>query len=260
MVALIPARAGSKRVPGKNTRLLAGHPLIAYTIAAAVESGAFSDVMVCTDDDAIFAGVLKHWPTVSVRVRPPVPDDQPDIEWVRDAIDVVTAARMGIPNAFAILRPTSPFRTAETIQRAWRQFTTSEVHSIRAVQPARENPFKMWTWPGAGYPMRPLLNGLPGGSDSDVNPLKLVPLHSQPSQCAPKAWLQNSSLEMAWTYVVTSLNSIAGNKVAPFFTEGHEGFSIDDEDDFATAERLVAEGAVSLPRLPDRQPETSPAA
>jgi CMP-N,N'-diacetyllegionaminic acid synthase len=60
MVALIPARAGSKRCPGKNTRELAGHPLIAYTIAAAMESGVFATVWVCTDSRAVAEAMLRQ--------------------------------------------------------------------------------------------------------------------------------------------------------------------------------------------------------
>ena len=60
IVALIPARAGSKRVPDKNIRPLAGHPLIAYTIAAAIESNIFTDVIVSTDSQR-YAEVVKHY-------------------------------------------------------------------------------------------------------------------------------------------------------------------------------------------------------
>jgi hypothetical protein len=68
-----------------------------------------------------------------------------------------------------------------------------------------------------------------------------------PTQSLPAVYVQNASLEMAWTYVVTSFGTISGKKIAPFFTEGYEGFDINDEDDFATAARLVAEGRVTLP-------------
>jgi CMP-N,N'-diacetyllegionaminic acid synthase len=242
MVALIPARAGSKRCPGKNTRFLDGAPLIAYTIAAAQESGVFVNVLVCSDDvcaragaDAMGAGWM---------VRSTVSDDQPDIEWVRDALALKNW------DAFAILRPTSPFRTAATIRRAYDQFRRSEVHSLRAVQPVKEHPGKMWEWAGPGYPMTSLFGG-------HVTP---TPWHSSPTQTLPKFYVQNASLEMAWSYVVQSFGSISGKKIAPFFTEGYEGFDINDEDDFATAARLVAEGRVTLPQLPARTPDQPTAA
>jgi CMP-N,N'-diacetyllegionaminic acid synthase len=66
MVALIPARAGSRGCPGKNTRELAGHPLIAYTIAAAIESGVFQEVHVCSDDPATYQSLRHRAGRVSV--------------------------------------------------------------------------------------------------------------------------------------------------------------------------------------------------
>lgn len=239
IVALIPARAGSKRIPGKNMRPLAGRPLIAYTIMAALESRVFSDVLICSDDDHVFAYALgcEH---VSYRSRPPVPDDQPDIEWVRDALDTVTAARLDQPNAFAILRPTSPFRTAETIKRAIAQFQRSEVHSLRAVQPVREHPGKMWLWEWPGFPMTPLWNRARDGD---------TPFHSRPTQTLPQVYVQNASLEIAWSYVVNAFGTISGTKVAPFFTEGYEGFDLNTEEDWQRAEQLIASGAVTLPDL-----------
>jgi CMP-N,N'-diacetyllegionaminic acid synthase len=247
MVALIPARAGSRRCPGKNTRELAGHPLIAYTIAAAIESGVFSELFVCSDDPATYQIALQAgaiwWP------RHDVPDDQPDVAWVAEFFRLTP--RDKCPEAFAILRPTSPFRTAATIQRAYRQFKRAEVHSLRAVQPVKEHPGKMWEWAGPGYPMTPVL----GWTRADG-----TPWHSAPTQTLPKFYVQNASLEMAWSYVVQSFGTISGKKIVPFFTDGYEGFDINDEDDFATAARLVAEGRVTLPQLPTRTPDQPTAA
>jgi CMP-N-acetylneuraminic acid synthetase len=235
VIALIPARAGSKRVPGKNTRPLAGHPLIAYTIAAAQQSGVFSEVLVCTD--YVAPETIAHQMGAFVYIRVPVWDSQPDVEWIREVL-----GQMSRPESFAILRPTSPFRTAETIRRAFRLFHTPDgTHdSIRAVSVASENPYKMWTWQGAGYPMKPLLQGTTEAG---------VPLHSAPSQAAPKVWLQNSSLEMAYTSNVEAHGSIAGRKVVPFFTTDAEGFSIDTEADWRRAEVLAAETPALLPPL-----------
>jgi CMP-N,N'-diacetyllegionaminic acid synthase len=126
MVALIPARAGSKRCPGKNTRELAGHPLIAYTVRAALDSGVFQSVTIATDiaADELSMPLYPNEP-ISVYRRSPASDDQPDIEWVRE----VFTLRRERPEAFAILRPTSPFRTAATIRRAYYQFASQR--SIR---------------------------------------------------------------------------------------------------------------------------------
>jgi CMP-N,N'-diacetyllegionaminic acid synthase len=77
-----------------------------------------------------------------------------------------------------------------------------------------------------------------------------TPWHSSPTQTLPPVYVQNASLEMAWTYVVKQFGTIAGRKIAPFFTEGYEGFDINTpDDDWREAERLIAEGLVDLPSL-----------
>jgi N-acylneuraminate cytidylyltransferase len=235
MVALIPARAGSQRVTGKNTKPLGGVPLIAWTIAAAQESGVFDRVCIATDDPAVRA--LTPWDgRTFFHDRAPVADHQADIDWIREYLSAHPR-----PYTFAVLRPTSPFRTAATIQRAYKAFTVCDgTHdSLRAVEPAKQHPGKMWEWAGRGYPITPLLRG----TRSDG-----VPWHSCPTQTLPIFYVQNSSLEMAYTANVEAHGTIHGRKVMPFFTEGLEGFAIDYPEDWDRAERLVSSGAVAIPR------------
>lgn len=220
-VALIPARAGSTRCPGKNTRLLGGQPVITWTIAAAQHSGLFDRILVCSDDPICLD--LARAQGVESRHRHPVCGDQPDIDWVRPILADVECS------AFAILRPTSPFRTADTLRRAMQQFLRSDVHSVRAVELARQHPGKMWWWTGGGAMITPVCAG----------PDPALPYHSRPTQALPAVYVQNSSLEIAWRYVVTNLGTISGTKVMPFFTQGHEGFTIDTEADWAHAEQIA---------------------
>jgi len=237
MIALIPCRAGSKRVPGKNTRLLNRVPVLAYTIAAAQGSGVFDRIYVCTDDDQ--ALVIARGMGVESLRRDPVPDDQPDIVWVRQAL-----AQVGPCDGFAILRPTSPFRTALTIQRAVWQFSLfgAACDSLRAVAPATQTPFKMWY---ADAPDRPMVPVLPRTTPDGT------PYHSRPTQVLPKIFIQTSSLEMAWVSTVERYGTISGECVCPFFCEALEGFSLDHPGDFEHAEALVAtHGPGILPPLP----------
>ena len=67
-----------------------------------------------------------------------------------------------------------------------------------------------------------------------------TPWHSSPTQSLPTVYVQNASLEMAWTYVVRDLHSISGTKISPFFIEGYEGFDINTESDWQEAERIAA--------------------
>jgi N-acylneuraminate cytidylyltransferase len=76
-----------------------------------------------------------------------------------------------------------------------------------------------------------------------------VAWHAGQYQALPHVYVQNSALEIAWTRVVTDEGTREGSVLAPFFTQGLEGFNVDDEDDWAHAERLVSTGDGVLPRV-----------
>jgi N-acylneuraminate cytidylyltransferase len=237
MIALIPARGGSERIPRKNIRLLAGHPLLAYTIGAAQDAGCFDRILVSTEDQEI-AGVAFDY-GAEVIPRPPelARADSPDVDWVRHALDWLHNPPMV---TWAILRPTSPFRTAATIRRAYRAFHVPDgTHdSLRAVQPVSEHPGKMWTWAGEGHPITPLLKEKRADG---------TPWHSSPTQSLPRYYVQNACLEMGWGGNIWARGTIHGSKVLPFFTEGYEGIDCNTERDWREVEALLATGAAQLP-------------
>ena len=238
VVALIPARAGSKRVPDKNIRPLAGHPLIAYTIAAAIDSGIFSDVIVSTDSEH-YAEIVKHYGAEIPFLRPKAlaGDQSPDIEWLEYTLGRLQESGRSY-DCFSILRPTSPFRLLETIQRAWREFSTQNgVDSLRAVEKCSQHPGKMWVVRGSR--MMPLL---------PLGPAE-QPWHSSQYPSLPEIYVQNASLEIAWSRVVFEEKTIAGNVVMPFFTVDYEGFDVNSEYDWQLAEHLVQEGDATLPPI-----------
>jgi CMP-N,N'-diacetyllegionaminic acid synthase len=236
VVALIPARAGSERIPRKNVVPLAGHPLIAYTIAAAHESGVFGAVLVSTDSEEIAEAAQRYGADVpELRPRDLATATSPDIEWVLRTMSGRDE------ELFSILRPTSPFRTGETICRGLDRLLElgDRADSIRAVEPCRQHPGKMWVLDGDL--MRPVL----------PQPEGETPLHSRQYQSLPKVYVQNSSLEIAWSRVLDPpLPTISGDRVAPFLTAGWEGFSIDYPDDIEIAGRALARGEAVLPPVP----------
>jgi len=238
VVALVPARGGSKRVPRKNIRVLAGHPLLAYTIAAARESGVFDDVIVSTEDEEI-AGIARHYGAGTPFMRPAelAGDASPDIEWVTHALDSLRGSGRSF-DCFSLLRPSNPFRQAATIRRAWDIFSGAEgVDSLRAVEKCRQHPGKMWVIEGDR--MRPLLTGGP----------KNPPWHSTPYDALPPVYVQNASLEIAWTRVVFEKKSISGDEIIPFFTDIYEGLDINYAQDWRLVEDLVAENPNLLPKI-----------
>lgn len=241
LVALVPARQGSKRVAGKNIRVLHGHPLIGYTIAAALDSGVCDAVIVSTDSEEI-AAIARHYGAEVPFLRPAAlaGDTSPDIEWV-DFTLAALAERGRAFDCFGLLRPTSPFRSAETIRRAWHAFLNDRtVDSLRAVEKCHEHPGKMWVI--RGHRLLPLL---PFGP-------RAQPWHSTPYQALPEVYVQNASLEIAWTRIVKEGRTIAGETIVPFLTSEAEGFDINNELDWMLAEHLLETGGATLPvvRLP----------
>ena len=239
IVGLIPARAGSKRVPHKNIRPLAGHPVMAYTIAAALESEVFSDVIVSTDSEQ-YAEIARYYGAEVPFLRPSelAGDVSPDIEWLAYTLEKL-AENGRKYDCFSILRPTSPFRLPQTIQRAWQAFLTEEgVDSLRAVEKCRQHPGKMWVV--RRRRMVPLLPLSPPEQ----------PWHSSQYQSLPEVYVQNASLEIAWTKVVFEENTIAGTVLMPFVTENYEGFDVNSAYDWNMTKHLVADGHAQLPSIP----------
>jgi CMP-N,N'-diacetyllegionaminic acid synthase len=248
-VGFIPARQGSKRVPGKNIRPLNGHPMLAYSIGSALESGVFGRVIVSTDSEEI-AAIARQYGAEVPFLRPAAfaGDTSPDIDWLEHALRTLDAHGRTW-DCFSLLRPTSPFRTADTIRRAWALFSSQEgVDSLRAVEKCTQHPGKMWVIRGQRmFPLLPFTAPQPRG-EGGFDPEGL-PWHSTPYQALPPVYVQNASLEIAWTRVVFDRRTIAGDVVVPFVTEGYEGFDINDPYDWMLAERLLADGAMRLPQL-----------
>jgi CMP-N,N'-diacetyllegionaminic acid synthase len=242
VIALIPARAGSKRVPDKNVRRLGAHPALAYAIAAARESRIFSDIVVSTDSPE-YANIARHYGAEVPFLRPEqiAGDKSPDIEWVEFTLQELQKAGREYSH-FSILRPTNPFRQATTIQRAWNSFRAQEgVDSLRAVEKCAQHPGKMWVVRGSENRARmtPLL---------PLGP-KEQPWHSSQYASLPEVWVQNASLEIANTRCVFEDRSIAGNVLMPFFTDELEGFDINSPYDWRLAEEMVSSGEAVLPHV-----------
>ncbi len=240
-IALIGARSGSQRVPGKNIRPLAGHPLLAYAIAAAWQAGVFDRVVVSTDSEEI-AAVARHYGAETPVPRPAeyATATSPDIEWIAHTLERLPERY----DLFAIVRATNPFRGPDVIRRGLEQLlATPEADSIRAVELVKQHPGKMWVLADDGRTMTPLL---------DQSHLE-VAWHAGQYQALPPVYVQNSALEIAWTRVVADTGTREGRVVAPFLTRGYEGFNVDDEEDWERAEQLVASGRASLPPV-DAEP------
>ena len=233
-VAFVPARSGSERVPHKNIRPLAGHPLLAYAIETALQSGAFERVVVSTDSEEI-ADVARWYGADVPFLRPPeyATATSPDVEWLAYTLEHLDERF----DLFALVRATNPFRGPDAVRRGLEQLlATPEADSLRAVELVKQHPGKMWRLAEDGRTMQPIL---------DQSHLE-VAWHAGQYQALPQVYVQNSALEIAWTRVVPQTGTREGLVLSPFLTHGLEGFNVDDEEDWERAERLVEAGAVTL--------------
>ena len=237
VVGLIPARSGSERIADKNVRRLAGHPLMAYSIVSALESELFDKVIVSSDSPPYLEIAKKYGAETHERPERFATGGSPDFEWIDWVLNKNWHYSMRRPEYFAILRPTSPFRSADTIRRCFDNWDRAKYDSIRAVEPVSQHPGKMWiVRSDTMYPLLPM-----GPADP--------PWHSSQMKTLPAVYVQNASLEMATLEVFNRTRTISGWRIQAFMTNPVEGFDINTEYDFEIAERMVDDGTAALPRV-----------
>lgn len=239
IIALIPARSGSKRIPDKNIKALKGHPLIAYSIRAAIDSAIFDDV-ICVTDSEKYAAIARYYGAEVPSLRPKMTsgDKSPDIDWVQWILKFLESHNRSY-KLFSILRPTSPFRLPSTIQAAFDLFNKEQpqADSLRAVQECKQHPGKMWVNRNNRLlPILPFMN-------------ESTPWHSSQYAALPEIYIQNASLEIACSHLALNKNSIAGESIIPFFSSGLQGFDINNEEDMLIAHSYISSGEAILPTI-----------
>src|SRR4026208_23316 len=161
ILALIPARGGSKGIPRKNIRNFAGYPLIAWSIAAAKQAACVTRIIVSTDDEEI-AAVARQFGAETPFLRPSefAQDNTTDLPVFEHAIQWLETNENYQPEVVIQLRPTSPVRPKDCVDRAVHILLEhADADCVRGVVPAGQNPHKMWRFTGEGPPIHPL----PGG-------------------------------------------------------------------------------------------------
>ena len=192
--------------------------------------GVFDRIVVSTDSEEI-AKVARWYGADVPFLRPDeyATSTSPDIEWIAWTLPALEERY----DLFAIVRATNPFRGPDVIRRGLEQLlATPEADSIAPSSSSSSTPGRCGCSTIDGRTMRPLLD------QSHLD----VAWHAGQYQALPPVYVQNSALEIAWTRVVEATGTREGRVLAPYVTEGYEGLNIDDEDDFALAERLIAEG------------------
>lgn len=240
VLALIPARGGSKGIPRKNVLPFGGIPLIAYSIEAARRAASVTRVIVSTDNPEI-AAVAREWGAEVPFLRPAefAQDHTTDLPvflhalgWLRDHEHVV-------PELVVQLRPTSPLRPHDCIDRGVALLRASPAaDSLRAVIPSQENPYKTWRIDPATGQLRPLLT-----VDGVAEP------YNAPRQLLPQTYWQTGHLDVIRTATLLDQHSMSGAVLMPLVLGPEFAVDLDTMEDWARAEqrlqRLV--GRVVIP-------------
>ena len=239
-LALIPARGGSKSIPRKNIRDFAGHPLIAYSIAAGLAAETVTRVIVSTDDEEI-AAISRRYGAEAPFLRPAAfaQDQTPDLPVFRHALEWLETHEGYVPDIVVQLRPTSPFRRVQHIDGAvYRLIERPEADAVRTVCIPFQNPFKMWRIGPDGF-MRPI--GVELGVPNEP--------YNQPRQALPEIYWQTGYVDAAWRDTIMEKNSMTGDWILPLIIDPSEWVDIDSPDDWRRAERLLENGEITLDDL-----------
>jgi len=152
-VAIIPARSGSKSVPGKNIADLAGYPVLAYSIAVARLSQEIDRVLVSTDIND-YADLAREYGAEAPFLRPAelASDSAGDLEVLRHVMDWMSDHEHHVPEYWVYLRPSTPLRDPVLVDQAVRQFKdVEEAVSLRSAHPAPESPRKWFRKSGDNF-------------------------------------------------------------------------------------------------------------
>lgn len=238
VLAIIPARGGSKSIPRKNIRDFAGHPLIAYSIAAGLAAETVTRVVVSTDDPEI-AEISRHYGADTPFIRPAEysQDQTPDLPVFQHALNWLIRYEDYSPQIVVQLRPTSPFRRVQHIDQAVYQLLQKpEADSIRTVCSPFQNPFKMWKIESDGF-MHPLLA------------TEFVEPYNMPRQALPDVYWQTGYVDAAWSDTILRKNSMTGERILPLIISPDEWIDIDSPDDWRRAERLLENAEITMEDL-----------
>jgi len=223
ILALIPARGGSKRLPGKNIRMLGGKPLINWTIDVVRYSSEICDILVSTDDPAIAehcrnAGVLVPW----LRPEELATDTANSVDVALHALTWYQREH-GNVDALLLLQPTSPFRRRESIRIGIELFRTSEQYPVIGVSPTHAHP--MWS-------LRQ--------EESWIVPYLDNHGFNMRSQDLPPAYVVNGSFYLISPKELLTTHAFIGLKNIPLMINApQESLDIDTEFDFKLAEFIV---------------------
>jgi len=227
IIALIPARGGSKSIKNKNITPFSGKPLISYTIEQALQSKLIDRVIVSTDSNEI-ANVAKQYGADIPFMRPTelAEDDTVDLPVFEHCLEYLRNNEKYIPDIIVQLRPTSPLRTLSMIDDAINLLIKNKyASSVRCICEPSQNPFKMWMVKQDGF----------------IKPLVETEIHepyNQPRQVLPEVYWQNGYVDVMRYSTIVSDHSMTGNNILPMLVDSENIIDIDNHITLKLAEYI----------------------
>ncbi|MFZ6026474.1 MAG: cytidylyltransferase domain-containing protein [Chloroflexota bacterium] len=239
VLALVPARGGSKSIPRKNIAALGGHPLIAYSIAAGLQARLVTRTVVSTDDEEI-AAVARQYGADVPFLRPAefAQDNTTDFPVFTHALGWLAENEGYSPQIVVQLRPTSPIRPPDLVDEAVQILIDHvDADSVRGVVPSGQNPHKMWRITPNGR-MAPLL-AVEG----------LAEPYNAPRQALPPTYWQTGHIDAIRVSTIIQQNSLSGEVILPVIVDSRYTIDIDTPRDLERAASLLQSGLAMVKPL-----------
>lgn len=227
ILGLIPARSGSRGIPGKNIKLLAGYPLMAYSIIASKLSARIERTIVSTDSRE-FADIAKSYGAEVSFLRPKEisKDNSLDIEYVKHAIEWLQTQEGNQPEYIVILPPVAPLRDPVLIDRAIdKLIRNKEATSLRSAFETRESPYKLFEIKDDFYA---------GMFPDDARP----EYYNLPRQAFPPVYHPNGYVDIIKSQMVINSSSLHGPRILSFVTP--DIGDLDRPEDFEFIEFILS--------------------
>lgn len=226
VLAVIPARSGSKSVPHKNIREIGGKPMLAYSIEHARESKYINRIILSTDSPR-YAEIGEKYGAEIPFIRPEqyATDTALDIEVFFHCLTFLKEKEEYIPDIVVQLRPTYPIRNVEDIDHMIELLLRNkQADSARSIAPAKEIPYKMWHMDEQGV-LSPVMTQIPE-------------CYNMPRQQLPKVYYQNACIDVVRGRVILEEYSMSGKRILGY--EMNKNYDIDTEEEFIKAEEYLA--------------------
>jgi N-acylneuraminate cytidylyltransferase len=236
VLAIIPARGGSKGIPRKNARLFAGYPLLAYSAAAALQSKHVTRTIISTDDEDM-AQLARQLGAEAPFLRPAelAQDNSLDLPLFTHALKWLADEEGYKSDIVVQLRPTSPLRPPELVDRAVEALLKHpKADSARGVIPSGQNPYKMWSISAEGS-MEPLLK-----AKGVAEP------YNAPRQNLPSTYWQTGHVDAIRTSTILKKHSLTGDVIWPVLIDPRYAVDIDSLNDWRRGEWLARSGELDL--------------